>query len=72
MAEIRVGGRFVFGRFQYVGPITATGTTVVLLVSLGIVRWFWPDKYEDLGFALAELITDELNPFDRGAVFVTT
>ncbi len=55
------------------GLITAIGTTlVVFLVSLGIVHWFWPEEYEDLGFALAELITDELNPFVIGAVFVTT
>jgi VIT1/CCC1 family predicted Fe2+/Mn2+ transporter len=30
------GGKFVFGRFQYVGLITAIGTTlIVFLVSLG-------------------------------------
>ena len=33
---IRDGGKFVFGCFQYVGLITAIGTTlIVLLVSLG-------------------------------------
>jgi hypothetical protein len=70
---IRDGGKFVFGRFQYVGLITAIGTTVIeFLVSLGIVHWYWPEVYEDIGFALQELIRDELNPFVIGAVFVTT
>jgi hypothetical protein len=70
---IRDGGKFGFGRFQYVGLITAIGTTVIVfLVSLGIVHWYWPEEYEDLGFALQELIRDELNPFVIGAVFVTT
>jgi hypothetical protein len=41
-------------------------------VSLGIVHWYWPEEYEDIGFALQELIRDELNPFVIGAVFVTT
>jgi hypothetical protein len=55
------------------GLITAVGTAVVVfLVSLGIVHWFWPEVYRDIGFALRELITDELNPFVLGAVFVTT
>lgn len=45
---------------------------VVFLVSLGIVHWYWPEEYEDIGFALQELIRDELNPFVIGAVFVTT
>jgi hypothetical protein len=71
---IRDGSKFVFARFQYVGLITAIGTTVVVfLVSLGIVHWFWqPEVYRDIGFVLAELITDELNPFVIGAVFVST
>ena len=54
------------------GP-TQVGTTVVMfLVSLGIVHWCWPEEYEDIGFALQELIRDELNPFVIGAVFVNT
>jgi hypothetical protein len=70
---VRDGSKFGFGRFQYVGLITAIGTTVVVfLVSLGIVYWYWPEEYEDIGFALQELIRDELNPFVIGAVFVTT
>jgi len=70
---VRDGGKFVFATFQYVGLITAIGTTVmVFLVSLGIVHWFWPEVYRDIGFALQDLITDELNPFVLGAVFVTT
>lgn len=70
---VRDGGRFAFAHFQYVGLITAIGTTVVMfLVSLGIVHWFWPEAYRDTGFALRELIMDELNPFVLGAVFVTT
>jgi hypothetical protein len=70
---IRDGGKFVFAHFQYVGLITAIGTTVaVFLVSLGIVHWFWPEVYRDIGFALRDLVTDELNPFVLGAVFVTT
>ena len=70
---IRDGSKFGFGRFQYVGLITAIGTTVVVfLVSLGIVHWYWPEEYEDIGFALQELIRDVLNPFVIGAVFVTT
>ena len=56
---IRDGSKFVFARFQYVGLITAIGTTVVVfLVSLGIAHWYWPEEYEDIGFALEELITD--------------
>ena len=55
---IRDGSKFVFARFQYVGLITAIGTTVVFLVSLGIAHWYWPEEYEDIGFALEELITD--------------
>jgi hypothetical protein len=57
---IRDGSKFVFGRFQYVGIITAIGTTlVVFLVSLGIVHWNWgPEEYRDVGFALQELITN--------------
>jgi hypothetical protein len=71
---VRDGGEFAFGRFQYVALITALGTTVVVfLVSLGIARWFWtPEEYRNIGFALAELITDDLNPFIMGAVFVST
>jgi hypothetical protein len=71
---IRDGSKFVFARFQYVGLITAIGTTVVVfLVSLGIAHWFWsPEEYRDIGFALEELISDELNPFVVGAVFVST
>jgi hypothetical protein len=71
---IRDGGRFVFAHFQYVGLITAVGTTVVVfLVSLAIVHWFWsPEEYRDIGFVLEELITDELNPFVIGAVFAST
>jgi hypothetical protein len=70
---IRDGSKFVFARFQYVGLITAIGTTVVVfLVSLGIVHWYWPEEYEDIGFALESVIADELNPFVIGAVFVTT
>jgi hypothetical protein len=69
---IRDGGKFAFARFQYVGLITAMGTTVVVfLVSLGIVHWFWPEVYRDIGVALRDLVTDELNPFVLGAVFVT-
>jgi hypothetical protein len=70
---VRDGGKFAFAHFQYMGLITAVGTAVVVfLVSLGIVHWFWPEVYRDIGFALRELITDELNPFVLGAVFVTT
>jgi hypothetical protein len=71
---VRDGGEFAFARFQYAGLITALGTTVVVfLVSLGIAHWFWtPEEYRDIGFALAELITDDLNPFIMGAVFVST
>jgi hypothetical protein len=70
---IRDGSKFVFARFQYMGLITAIGATVVVfLVSLGIAHWYWPEEYEDIGFAFRELITDELNPFVMGAVFVTT
>jgi hypothetical protein len=71
---IRDGSRFVFARFQYVGLITAIGTTVVVFcVSLGIAHWFWtPAEYRDMGFVLRELITDELNPFVLGAIFVAT
>ena len=70
---IRDGGKFAFARFQYAGLITAIGTTVVVfLVSLGIAHWYWPAAYRDIGFASRELITDELNPFVIGAVFVTT
>ena len=68
----RDGGKFALAIFQYVGLATAIGTTVVFLVSLGIAHWFWPAVYRDLGFALRELITDELNPFVLGAVFVST
>jgi hypothetical protein len=69
---VRDGSKFVFARFQYVGLITAIGTTVVVfLVSLGIVHWYWPGAYEDIGFALQELLADELNPFVIGAVFVS-
>jgi hypothetical protein len=39
---IRDGGRFGFAHFQYIGLITAVGTTVVVfLVSFGIAHWFW-------------------------------
>lgn len=45
----------------------------VFLVSLGIAHWFWsPEEYRDIGFALAELLTDDLNPFIIGAIFVST
>jgi hypothetical protein len=56
------------------GLITALGTTVVVfLVSLGIAHWYWsPVEYRDVGFAFEELISDELNPFVLGAVFVST
>ncbi|MCA1687428.1 MAG: hypothetical protein LC714_02260 [Actinobacteria bacterium] len=71
---VRDGSRLAFARFQYVGLITAIGTTVVVfLVSFAIVHWFWqPEVYRDIGFVLEELITDELNPFVLGAVFVST
>jgi hypothetical protein len=70
---IRDGSKFAFARFQYAGLITAIGTTVVVfVVSLGIAHWYWPEEYRDIGFALKQLITDELNPFVIGAVFVTT
>jgi hypothetical protein len=71
---IRDGGRFVFARFQDVGLITAIGTTAVaFLVTLGIVHWYWsPEEYRDIGFVLEKPITDELNPFVIGAVFVST
>ena len=70
---IRDGGKFAVATFQYVGLITAIGMTmVVFLVSLGIVHWYWPEVYRDIGFAFRDLITDELNPFVLGAVFVTT
>jgi hypothetical protein len=36
------------------------------------MQLLWPDVYRDIGFALRELITDELNPFVLGAIFVTT
>jgi hypothetical protein len=70
----RDGGRFGFARFQYAGLITATGATVVVfLVSLGIVHWYWsPEEYGDAGFALQALLTNDLNPFVLGAVFVVT
>jgi hypothetical protein len=71
---IRDGGRFAFARFQYVGLITATGTTVVaFLASVGIVHWFWqPEEYRDMGNVLERLITDYFNPFVIGAVFMST
>jgi hypothetical protein len=71
---LRDGSKFAFARFQYVGIITAIGTTgVVFLVSFGIAHWFWsPEEYRDVGFALQELITNKLDPFILGAVFVTT
>jgi hypothetical protein len=71
---IRDGGRFAFARFQYVGLLTATGTTVVVfLASVGIVHWFWqPEEYREMGNVLERLITDYLNPFVIGAVFVST
>jgi hypothetical protein len=71
---IRDGGRFGFAHFQYIGLITAVGTTVVVfLVSFGIAHWFWsPEEYRDIEFVLEELITDELNPFVIGAVFAST
>ena len=55
---IRDGSKFVFARFQYVGLITAIGTTVVVfLVSFGIVHWYWsPEEYRDVGFVLEELV----------------
>ena len=71
---IRDGSKFGFARFQYVGLITAIGTTVVVfLVSLGIVHWYWwVEAYRDIGFAIKDLIADELNPFVIGAVFAST
>jgi hypothetical protein len=71
---VRDGSKFAFARFQFAGLITAFGTTVVVfLVSLGIARWFWTtEEYWDIEFALVELITDDLNPFIMGAVFVST
>jgi hypothetical protein len=71
---LRDGSKFAFARFQYVGIITAIGTTgVVFFVSFGIAHWFWsPEEYRDVGFALQELITNKLDPFILGAVFVTT
>jgi hypothetical protein len=71
---IRDGSKFAFARFHYVGLITAIGTAVVVfLVSFGIAHWFWtPEEYRDIGFVLAELITDDLNPFVIGAVFAST
>jgi hypothetical protein len=71
---IRDGGRFPFAGFQYVGLITAVGTTVVVfLVSFAIAHWFWtPEVYRDVGYVLEELITDDLNPFVMGAVFIST
>lgn len=71
---IRDGRNFVFARFHYVGLVTALGTTIVVfLVSFGIAHWFWsPEEYRDIGYALQELITDDLNPFIMGAVFVST
>ena len=70
----RDGGRFGFARFQYAGLITAMGATVVVvLVSLGIVHWFWsPEEYRDVGHVLGKLIMNDLNPFVLGAVFVIT
>ena len=70
----RDGGRFGFARFQYAGPITAAGATVVVfVVSLGIVHWFWsPEEYRDVAHVLGKLIMNDLNPFVLGAVFVVT
>jgi hypothetical protein len=71
---IRDGSKFVFARFQYVGLITAIGTTVVVfLVSFVIVHWYWsPEQYRDIGTVLEGLITYDLNPFAMGALFVST
>jgi hypothetical protein len=68
---IRDGSKFAFSRFQYVGLITAIGTTVVVFfASVGIVHWNWGGQFEDVGFALNNIITDEL--FVIGSVFVGT
>jgi hypothetical protein len=71
---IRDGGRFAFARFQRVGLATAVGATVaVFLVSVGLVHWYWsPEQYRDVEFVLETLITNDLNPFVLGALFVTT
>lgn len=71
---VRDGSKFVFARFQYVGLITAIGTTVVVfLVSVWIVHLYWsPEEYRNIGSVLEELIRDDLNPFVIGAVFVST
>jgi hypothetical protein len=69
---IRDGSKFVFARFQYVGLITAIGTTVVVfLVSLGIMHQSYGGKFEDLGFTLERLLMTE-SLFPIGAVFVST
>jgi hypothetical protein len=68
---IRDGSKFAFARFQYVGLITAIGTTVVVFfASVGIVHWYWGGQFEDVGFALNNIITEEL--FVIGSVFVGT
>jgi hypothetical protein len=68
---IKDGSKFAFSRFQYVGLITAIGTTVVVFfASVGIVHWYWGGQFEDVGFALNNIITDEL--FVIGSVFVGT
>jgi hypothetical protein len=68
---IRDGSKFAFSRFQYVGLITAIGTTVVVFfASVGIVHWYWGGQFEDVGFALKNTITNDL--FVIGSVFVGT
>jgi hypothetical protein len=68
---IRDGSKFAFSRFQYVGLITAIGTTVVVFfASVGIVHWYWGGQFEDVGFALNNIITGEF--FVIGSVFVGT
>jgi hypothetical protein len=69
---IRDGSKFAFSRFQYVGLITAAGTTVVVfLVSLWIMHKSYGGEFEDLGFALERLLMTE-SLFPIGAVFVST
>jgi hypothetical protein len=69
---IRDGSKFVFARFQYVGLITAIGTTVVVfLMSLWIMHKSYGGKFEDLEFTLERLLMTE-SLFSIGAVFVCT
>jgi hypothetical protein len=69
---IRDGSKFVFARFQYVGLITAIGTTVaVFLTSIWIMKQNYGGEFEDLGFTLGRLLMTE-SLFPIGAVFVST